>query len=164
MATPTYTALATTTLGSDSATVTFSSIPATYRDLVLVINGKTTRSGNSNDVRIQVNADTGNNYSYVQMFGDGSSALSYSGASQDHYPTTFAGTGATASALIHFIDYSATDKHKTFLSRGDSAAWGLAALAGRWANTNAITSIKIYSSVTGDMASGTTFALYGIEA
>ena len=63
MATPTYIALATTTLSSAVGSVTFSSIPAGYRDLVLVAEGLT--SGATSNVRMQFNSDTGNNYSLV---------------------------------------------------------------------------------------------------
>jgi hypothetical protein len=164
MPTPTYTPLATVTLGSDAATVTFSSIPATYRDLILVINGKTTRSGTENDIRVTFNSDTGSNYSYVTMGGNGSSALSYQSGSIAYIPVPNAGTSATAISILQIMDYSATDKHKTVIAKGDSAAWFASATAGRWASTTALTSISFISSVTGNIATGTTASLYGVIA
>jgi hypothetical protein len=78
MPTPTYIPLATVTLGSADSSVTFSSIPATYRDLILVLNG--TRSTTSG-VRARANADAGANYPMVYMdaesttFNSGSNTL-----------------------------------------------------------------------------------------
>jgi hypothetical protein len=74
MPTPTYKALATVTLGSSAATVTFGSIPAIYRDLVVVFNGGVVGTSNVN-IFVAYNLDTTNaNYSAVQMSGTGSAA------------------------------------------------------------------------------------------
>jgi len=73
MPTPTYTPLATVTLGSATSSVTFSSIPATYRDLILIFDG--TRTGNNN-VQYRFNSDTGTNYSTVIAAGNGSGTTS----------------------------------------------------------------------------------------
>lgn len=163
MPTPTYVALATTTLASDSATVTFSSIPATYRDLILVINGNTTRSGNANDINLTVNGSS-TSYYYTTMAGDGSSTSIDGGSNDSRIRIANAGASATGVNVVQFFDYSATDKHKPIVARNNSAAWLTNALAGRWANTDVITSIAIASNVTGSIASGTTVSLYGIEA
>ena len=164
MPTSTYVALQTTTLGANASSVTFSSIPATYRDLVLVVNGKTTRSGNENDIRVTFNSDTGSNYSYRTMGGNGSATFNYGSSSIASIPVPNAGIAATAISIIQIMDYSATDKHKTLIAKGDSAAWFASATAGRWASTSAITSIAVVSSVTGDIASGTVLSLYGIAS
>jgi len=162
MPTATYIALANITLTGSDGEVTFSSIPATYRDLVVVIEGT---SSNSNMWGYRFNGDTGSNYSYVLMqnwAANGNNVESLSGT------TTYAlsgwqidfGTRRTA-AVTHIMDYSATDKHKTLLTRGVTAGQNVAAHANRWANTNAITSVSVITTV-GTFNSGTTFALYGI--
>jgi hypothetical protein len=71
----TYEAIATQTLGSAAASVTFSSIPGTYTDLVLVVAGTLT-TGTENIV-MQFNGDTGSNYSVTSLLGDGSTASSF---------------------------------------------------------------------------------------
>lgn len=161
MPTPTYTPLANITLASSAASVTFSSISQAYSDLVLVVS-PIDAAGFSN-VRVQVNGDTGSNYYWVRMLGDGSAAASSSG-------TTGGGAGGAAyvvsstermSSITQIMDYSATDKHKTILTREDSPAYNTVALATRWANTAAITSLKVLG---GTYAAGSTFALYGIAA
>ena len=163
MPTKTYKALATTTLSTSTASVTFSSIPATYRDLVVVVTalGSTTLEG-----RIRVNGDTGSNYTFVRMSGNGSAATSASPASGSSGFLSVIADATTTDPLtmiVNIMDYSATDKHKTIISRASAAGTGAEAFANRWANTSAITSVQILTS-TGNWASGATFNLFGIEA
>ena len=162
MATPTYTLIDSTVLGSSVSSVTFSSIPADYRDLVLVVEGLGT---NSVDFNFQFNSDTGSNYSYVRMRGNGSTAASSSSASLTFIGAIVTGADATnrGMAIFQVLDYSATDKHKTALLRVDSAGLNTAAAAGRWASTSAVTSITLVTP-TNQFASGLTAYLYGIEA
>ncbi len=155
MPTPTYTPLANITLGSSAASVTFSSISQAYRDLVLVFNGN---MATSSIAKINFNGDTTNtNYNAVFMYGDGSTA--YSGSSANPYFFRFA---LNSAAILNIMDYTATDKHKTILSRSDNENY-VDGRALRWANTAAITSFVI-SSYSGNYAAGSTFALYGIAA
>ena len=77
----TYTPIATNTLGSAQASVTFSSISGSYTDLVLIINAGTS-DASEQDCLIRVNGDTGSNYSATYMYGTGSSAASGRNANQ----------------------------------------------------------------------------------
>jgi hypothetical protein len=160
----TYTQIASITLAASSNSVTFVSIPQNFRDLVLVVAG-TLNSGTQNP-RVQLNADTGNNYSNVWMGGSGSSATSGTNSSVDY---NFGGVIFTAQSndILQIMDYSATDKHKTTLTRGNAASstsgQATSAWAGRWANTAAVTSIRFYLNAE-TFAAGSTFTLYGIEA
>jgi len=106
MPTATYIALANYTVtGSAVNSVTFSSIPATYRDLVLVFSGALSADS---PVYLTYNADT-SNYTRVQMNGNGSTTSSTSGSDG-----RVVELGNTQSDFIaHIMDYSATDKHKT---------------------------------------------------
>jgi hypothetical protein len=159
MPTPTYTALATVTLGTTAASVTFSSIPATYRDLILVYNG-TVNVGATTTV--QFNGDTGNNYNHVQMYGVGSgSGTSVSSSNVSNLNLGYPGTSIT-NIIVQIMDYSATDKHKTVLSRGNNAAVLTSAHVGRWASTSALTSILFSQDQV--FQSGSNFALYGVIA
>ncbi len=152
--------LATTTLASSSATVTFSSISQSYRDLVIVSNAFQT--GGTSDIWVRYNGDTGNNYSRVYMGGSGSGS-GYSGTNQDvvNY-VAYATTTNENTHLIHIMDYS-TDKHKTNLSRTNTPSNSVSAYAGRWASTAAITSI-LFGTNGGNFAAGSTFSLYGVSA
>jgi hypothetical protein len=164
MPTSTYTPLANTTLATNAASVTFSSISQDYRDLVLVVNGNST---NDISIRFQVNGDTGANYYLIAMQGDGSSTASGSSGANGNVPSTWLTAISSASKLawiVNFMDYSATDKHKSGLSRANYPTNMTEAKAFRWANTSAITTIRLFSEYGGNLASGTTLALYGIAA
>ena len=157
MPTSTYVALATTTLGASASSVTFSSIPADYRDLILVA----TYSTSIGDILLEFNSDAGSNYSIVEMRGDGSNPFSASFTRSGAF-LGYSNQTVQQSSIAQVMDYSATDKHKTVLSRPNSTLKEVAAYASRWANTNAITSIKIKASAS--FVAGNTFSLYGIEA
>ena len=161
MPTTTYTALANITLGGSAASVTFGSIPSTYRDLVLVHAG-TTSNADVNTILARLNGDSGSNFFQVAMTG-------YAGVTGTF---TFTGTGVSAglsrSSEVNvntttIMDYSATDKHKTALSRHNNPTL-VRAVATRWANTAAVTSIVLVMDTGATFSSGTTFALYGIES
>jgi hypothetical protein len=166
--TPTYTALATVTLASTASSVTFSSIPATYRDLIVVMNvgGATAASS-----RMRFNADSGNNYNWVFMNGSGSSTTSSSQSNQNNLDVgAFIGLSATVgpyNLIAQIMDYSATDKHKTVLSRVNLTSDlypGTTALAGRWASTSAITTVQLFPDSATNWIAGSRFDLYGVIA
>jgi hypothetical protein len=166
MPTPTYTPLAIVTLGSSATSVTFSSIPATYRDLVLVCNWQNSGSGSAS--RLQLNGDTGSNYFGVWMTGNGTSAISSSETSQTSARIAGAAVGPANTysniAILQFLDYSATDKHKTVISRYGSTATETQATASRYASTSAITSIRFFDILGQTFQTGSTFNLYGIAS
>lgn len=155
----TYTLIDSEVLASSASSVTFTSIPADYRDLILVVNPVMTSGAGVSAVTF--NSDTGSNYSYVTMSGDGSSPSSSSGTTTYLFGT---GSSDTEPRLYSFqiMDYSATDKHKTVLQRRQDAE--VYAYASRWASTSAIASIQIGFNTTNSYAAGSTFYLYGIEA
>ena len=163
MPTPTYDLIASSVITSSTANVTFSSIGSGYRDLVLVVNARPV----NNDVglRLRVNSDTGSNYPYVTMYGDGSTAASTTATATSITLGVGLASPNTANtlAVAQFLDYSATDKHKTILGRTNIPTGtypGVTADAYRWASTSAITAIEVYFG-SGNISSGT-FYLYGI--
>jgi hypothetical protein len=165
MPTPTYIALATTTLGSNAATVTFSSIPATYKDLIVVFNGGWINSSNGESI-IRFNGDAGANYSRIYALGDGSSTGSGANAGLTEGSWWAMDNSANSNSTLQIMDYSATDKHKTVLSRSNSFP-GLYTLmmAGRWASTSAINQISISTfGAGGSVRAGSTISLYGVAA
>jgi hypothetical protein len=160
MPTSTYVALATTTLASASASVTFSSIPATYRDLVLIASGATTTSDTI--IKMNFNNDTTDSYSYVQMYGETGGAGSDSNTLENIF-AVMGGTGGIGTVIYNIMDYS-SDKHKTVLARENALAisW-TGARASRWPQTTAINEIDL-TPRSGNFAVGCTFSLFGIEA
>jgi hypothetical protein len=160
MPTPTYVPLATITLGSTEADIVFSSIPATYRDLVLVTNAKASEDAG---VRIQFNSDTGSKYSSVFMRGTGSSATSGSSTTTS-LDCSDAFTSQGYIGIFQIMDYSATDKHKSTLLRKGAAFEDVQATAGRYADNAAINSLTIFVTSPRTLSIGSTFSLYGIVA
>lgn len=157
-------ALATITLGSAASSVTFASIPATYRDLRLVsfvpsLTGSPTAAG----AFARFNSDTGGNYNTVYAYGNGSSTGS---GTETNSTTLFWGAFPAAGGIDHWdiLDYAQTDKHKSAIGRADGNGASTWMYAGRWASTSAITSITLTSPDSGSdqFGIGTTFALYGI--
>jgi hypothetical protein len=162
MPTPTYTPLANVTLGSSAASVTFSSIPATYRDLVLVM---VPLIGSVAQARYRVNGLETSIYSYVGATGSGGSTFSYSGT-EDFGRLSLQQSQQIGRAFytLQFMDYSATDKHKTVLTRKNDPNGGEVNMnAGRVATTAAITSILVFNSEN-TFSAGSTFELYGIAS
>jgi hypothetical protein len=166
--TGTYTLISSTTLSTATTTVTFSSIPSTYTDLVLVLSLKTSNPAYQPIVRF--NSDTGSNYSATAISGNGSSAVSSRHTNQNGiYCNPGAGTGGTVGNFMPWIisvqDYANTTTYKSALARFNNPDSLTNALVGLWRNTAAITSISIVAeSGSGDFQSNSTFRLYGIEA
>lgn len=161
MPTTTYTPIASVTLSASASEVVFSGLPQTYRDLILVFSGDGTTGGGA-ALRLQLNGDTATNYFRVGMWGNGSSSGSFTQNNGYTDIMNFA-AGRQLNAILQFMDYSVTDKQKTFLARDNDAGFQVVANANRWASTSAITSIRLFAS-SGSIASGSTFNLFGVIA
>jgi hypothetical protein len=158
----TYTPIATTTLGSAQATVSFNSIAGTYTDLVLVTDFSVTSAG---DFYLRFNSDTGSNYSVTIMVGDGTSAVSSRSSSTTYISPNY-NSDQTSQRAIHnwsIQNYANTTTNKTALCRYNNASRQTVAAVGLWRSTSAITSITIARSA-GNFDTGSTFTLYGIAS
>jgi hypothetical protein len=151
MPTPTYVSLATISLTGNDSEIIFSSIPATYRDLILVVAGTSDSAGRA--FFVQLNLDSGNQ-----------SAV-YANQSSSYTDTDFyMSTNTTQfNATVQIMDYSATDKHKTMLVRSNLPTSEVWMGAGRWASTAAVNSVRVTRSGF-NLNSGTRLSLYGIAA
>jgi hypothetical protein len=156
----TYEPIATTTLSTATAEVTFSSISGSYTDLVYIIYNK---SGGTNS-KLRFNSDSGSNYSATQLYADGSSVASLRESNQTRAPSgTIDNDGM---AIGHIMNYSNTTTYKTFIARGGAGTGTyLDAVVSLWRSTSAITSISFtQDSGSTNFASGSTFTLYGIAS
>jgi hypothetical protein len=164
MPTPTYISLATVTLGSSSSSVTLSSIPGTYRDLVLISQASVL--ADSTGIRFRFNGDSGFNYPGVFM-----ESTSFEGPQGGLTNTNRISTSTRINELttnphnyiLQIMDYSASDKHKVALLRSNGGLYpsSVNASCSRWANTSVINSINISPNAS-SFAAGSTFNLYGI--
>ena len=166
MATPTYTPLATVTLAVSSSAVYFTEISQDYSDLVLVMEYSAVDAGIG--CFMYLNGDSGANYNRVTMandiYGGATSGTNTNSNGANLIQVSTSTGGMKTQYSLQFSDYSATDKHKTWLLRGNERdAQYTTANAGRWASTSAITSISISTATSGNYAAGSTFKLFGIH-
>ncbi len=161
----TYEPIATINTGGASS-ATFTSIPTTYTDLVMVWGGSTSTTGQ--DIRFQVgngSADTGNNYSFTYLSGNGSAASSARGIRPNtNYILTQVsnGTAADNTFIWNFMNYANTTTLKTVLCRASSAE--VTAIVGLWNSTSAINTINVFPTGSTTFTSGSRFTLYGVKS
>jgi hypothetical protein len=165
-----FTSIATQTLGSNAATISFSSIPQTYTHLQLRFTGQ--YNANDNAALITFNGDTTTSYSWHSL----SSVTGYALASQTAIQVFYNYDGTSGAnyynsaykmgGYIDILDYTNTNKYKTTrsLSGVDYNGGGRMQLdSGSWQKTSAITSISLTITTTHNFVSGSTIALYGVK-
>jgi hypothetical protein len=163
----TYTLISSNVLSSNAASVTFSSIPATYTDLVVRISTRVTRATGDVEGYLSINGTT-TNYSYTILGGTPGSSSSTRGTT--YVPYVDVGANATSNAFssgeIYIPSYTASqNKPIGVFSQAENNVttniyqYSVAAL---WRNTSAITSLT-FTPFTGDYVTGSSFYLYGIS-
>jgi hypothetical protein len=164
-----YESIATVT-GSGQTTLTFSSIPATYASLQIRYAIKPT-TGTGEALRLQLNGDTGSNYSRHNLTGQGTTANAGGGASGTFTWAGDNGAGTQASGypyvgIIDIHDYASTSKYKTVRTFVATEANGTGAVgftSGVWLNTAATTSVTLFFPSGDSLATGSVVSLYGIK-
>ena len=161
MPTTTYERIQTQTLTSNQATITFTSIPATYTDLRLVLVG-TNDSGSAQSVKLRFNGDTSTNYSDIYFRGTGSSVVNSADSDRPFIDVNFA-FGATIPTMttLDMLSYAGATYKTLLITNSENSRVELKVAS--WRSTSAITSI-VFSLGTGNYNTGTTATLYGIKA
>ena len=166
MAVSAYELIGTQTLATAVVSVSFSSIPANYTDLVLIANSSTTTAGSSEINKMTFNSDTATNYSTTTLAGDGSSPASFRGSNVAHIRAgrnSQNGDSHFVPNKIQIMNYANTTTYKTAIAEGTEASAYLEYDVGLWRNTNAITSVTLTAGVN-SYKIGSTFTLYGIKS
>lgn len=166
---------------SNVSSVTFSSIPSTFRDLRLIINYATDVTGNYNGtVRMQINTDTGSNYN-AQLWAQENATMPTQGTNTGVTSLTLGSGGPSTSNNssnrnpidVYFNEYANTNVRKNGLTNN----WGggvsdsgsptsgnpynyVYVAAWEWVNTSAVSSITVLTS--SNNFTNATFHLYGI--
>ncbi len=156
----TYEPIATTTLGSATNTITFSSISGSYTDLILVVSGYMTAGGNN---YIRFNNDSGTNYSYTRLIGYSGGTLSDRFSNQTQFEGTV-GTSQSSTQIYHIMNYSNSTTFKTTMMRENNNSSAVAAQVILYRSTSAINRVDIIGAISNTFVAGSTFTLYGIAA
>lgn len=160
--------LISTAYGNGSSTsITFSSIPSTFKHLQIRATVNLVGSSPSNLLLMQLNSDTGANYSWHQLIAANSSVTSSSGTSQNFIRLGYPGynTNDFSAMVCDIFDYANTTTAKTtrtMMGVVPSSNDKIQLMSGRRGSTEAISTIKLYSSLSTAIASGTRFSLYGV--
>jgi hypothetical protein len=149
--------------------VTFSSIPATYTDLVLKISARTANTTASRTTRLRLNGLSTTIYSYTLIDGDGSSATSTRASSTTDSPVLVNGNTSTASTFsnteIYIPNYAGTTQKPistAYAAENNATAAALGAVASLVNLTSAVTSLEI--SNASNFLADSSFYLYGIKS
>ena len=156
----TYEPIATTSASGSVSSITFSSIPSTYTDLVLVAD--VLGAASSTDPVLRFNSDTGANYSSTNMRGDGSSTSSVRYADSYIVAGASYGSGIRYTHIINIQNYSNATTYKTAIVRSNDTGNSVSAIVILWRSTSAINSVQI--SAAANITVGSTFTLYGIAS
>lgn len=162
--------LATGDLGSDTATIDFTSISGAYRSLHIILQARMTENTVDNFFYVQFNGDTGANYWDQRFYATGSttSPAANNAQTKGACGLVVGATGRANSASVILMDipfYAGTTFEKTMLTHHGEMYSTNSMIAGfwaiRWGSTAAITSIK-FLLATGNFLSGSTATLYGL--
>jgi len=172
----TYTLIQAQTLASSATNVTFSSIPASYTDLVLRCSARSDQASNTDLIILKYNGSSATNYSYISIFGNTlSTILNASGSGGTNQRNGYAnGANSTAntfgSAEIYITNYASSNaKAGSSFSVTEnntanaSYAAVVAAFSTLWDSTSNITSIEVSPLNGPNWVPGSSFYLYGIK-
>lgn len=168
----TYTLINSNVLSSSAASVTFSSIPATFDDLVLQISARSDASAVQDMLLFQFNGDTSTNYSFVRILGNGATASSTASSNLSAAQLTAGADAATATSNTFsnveiYVPAYRVSQNKPFsmitVQETNAATAYINPSASLWRNTAAITSINIALNTGPNFVSGSSFWLYGIK-
>lgn len=168
---PTYHPIANFTLSANTTSITFSGINQSYRDLIVILGDtqSSKTSDNSDAIAMRFNGDSSASYRFMYAVADGanvSSAQSGDASSFEvgHLPTLFA-SATKGNCIFNIMDYSTTDKHKTFISRSNQQSGMVVKMqSGKWASTSPVTSITLFSILGFNFVAGMSFSVYGVAA
>ena len=162
-----------TVTANTTSTVTFSNIPTTYTHLQLRTIGRGTQSGNFTNMTLRVgngSIDSGSNYTYHRLFGDGSAVTADGAANQTEGLLGITGSSAGSNTffanIIDILDYSNGNKFKTFrsLSGFDNNGSGSVFFQSfLWRSTSAINTLEVTLGGGQTLNTNSHFALYGIK-
>jgi hypothetical protein len=168
-----YELIETITLGTATASVTFSSLASyasTYKHLQVRAATRTGRTGFATGaVSLRFNGDTSTSYRYHELFGNGSSVSSFADSAQSSIRSAFVGASADTVAsgfgatVLDVLDAFSATKNTTTRSLSGVATGGVTLNSGLYFQTNAVSSMTFTCIASTNFAVGSRFSLYGIR-
>ncbi|HET9159118.1 MAG TPA: hypothetical protein VFN88_00770 [Caulobacteraceae bacterium] len=161
----------TVTSGSQT-TVTFSSIPAIFRDLEVVVRGRSAQAVLGSDILMRFNNDSGTNYQYEQAAFSGTATAFAQSTGQTSqkvsiFPGISAVTSYAGSATIRILDYRGTTffKNTQIQSGGNYGTTTntnqILLYQGLWLSTSAINRVDVFTA-SSNFVDGSIVSLYGL--
>ena len=172
MAANTYTLISSNVLGSSAASVTFSSIPATYTDLVLKFSSRSDNATIYETVKITYNNNTSSIYSTTRLIADSTGTVTSTRQASranfnDPYNNGTSSTSNTFSNVEIYVPSYTANQNKPIsvvgVAENNSADSGIRIIADLFGSTTAISSIEI-ANFSGNFVTGSSFYLYGIKS
>ena len=172
----TYVLIASQVTSATPTSVTFSSIPQTYTDLVLRTSARSSRGSSAEDIRITFNGSSSSTYSVTILYGSGSTPTVFTNT----VPNQTAALGAGSFFAMASGDYANSFNEgevyiPNYTSGNNKAHYSVYATeapivsvpsgfgAGLWRDTAAINSLTITLQNGSTFVNGSSFYLYGIK-
>jgi hypothetical protein len=163
-----YESIATATPTSGSS-ITFSSIPATYKSLQ--IRYSVISLSASGFIQMRLNTDTGSNYNWHYLNGNNTVASAGNSAGSSTIMRLFGNVSGTVTTypnvgIVDILDYESTTKNKTIRAitgadNNTTTDGEIYLSSGLWRNTAAVTDVTLL--IGSGFLTGSTIALYGIK-
>ena len=162
-----YESIATLSGTGASGTISFTSIPSTYKHLQLRVFSNTSRVGGaSGSGALQFNGDTtGSNYNTHALYGTGSGSPSAANYVENYGLWYYGSTATNVTAVIDILDYSNVSKNSTvreLIGFDENGTGQIALISMLWRNTAAVNQINI-TAPSYNFGTSAKFALYGIK-
>jgi hypothetical protein len=167
----TYTLIESKTLGSDTASVSFTSIPQTYTDLQLLTSVRIDRAGISVNMGLRFNTNS-SNYKNMMLYGSGANpAGSLYSTALDQFGYWYSPANSTTASTfsnqsVYIPNYTSSYNKSVSInstSENNATDTNLVLFSGVWSDSAAITTITLSNYQGSNLRSGSTFYLYGIK-
>jgi hypothetical protein len=153
-------------LGASS--IEFTSIPATFTDLVVLLSLRDTTAAVSTQGELRFNSSASLIYSNKRFFGDGSTVTNFSGTSNNNipigrFPAALSTSNTFSNAQIYIPNYAGSNNKSVsidFVGENNATEAYAQFTAGLYASSSAITTISILNLA---LPQYSTAYLYGVK-
>ncbi len=165
----TFVKIQTVTLGSATATISFTSIPQTYTDLKIVFSGRSERTASAYDSLVAKFNSTATTYVSRRLYGENQSAGADGVTTQlGAFSSNSTTAGIFGSIEVYIPNYTSSNEKirssSSVAENNDANAYGTQLVTSKWNGTGAITEIELSGISGSNFMTHTTATLYGIKS